>query len=69
MGFADFWHEDMDFDFDGNTDTKYIFLAEPQVWYNFNKHFSLGSEIELANNFGTVKGFRVSPTLGIKYEF
>ncbi|MBN2348965.1 MAG: DUF5020 family protein [Bacteroidales bacterium] len=68
-GFADFWREDMDFNFDGERDTKFIFLAEPQIWYNFNVHFSLGSEIELANNFGTVKGFKICPTLGVKYEF
>ncbi len=36
-GFADFWREDWDFDFDGKTDTKFIFLTEPQIWYNLNE--------------------------------
>ncbi len=66
-GFVDFWKEDWDFDFDGNTDTEYIFLSEPQIWYNINKSFSVGSEIELSNNFGNVKGFQVNPTAGIKW--
>ena len=67
MGFADFWREDWDFDFDGVTDTEFIFLTEPQIWYNINKSFSVGSEIEMSNNFANVKGFQVNPTLGIKW--
>ncbi|MCK5846258.1 MAG: DUF5020 family protein [Bacteroidales bacterium] len=68
-GFADFWKEDSDFNFDGDVDAEYIFLSEPQIWYNFNEHFSLGSEVELSNNFGNIKGFYVRPTLGMKYTF
>ena len=69
MGFADFWREDKDFNFDGTTDTKFIFLSEPQFWYNFTEHFSGGSEVELGNNFGSIKGFRVNPTVAVKYNF
>ncbi len=69
MGFADFWREDKDFNFDGTVETKFIFLSEPQFWYNFTEHFSCGSEIELGNNFGSVKGFRVNPTVAVKYNF
>ena len=61
-GFADFWKEKM---FWG---TDYRFLAEPQLWYNATKNLSLGTEIELSNNF-VLDGFRINPTLGIKYTF
>ncbi len=61
-GFADFWKEEM---FWG---TNYRFLSEPQLWYNFNAHFSAGTEIELSNNFVGDKFF-VSPTLAVKYVF
>lgn len=67
-GFADFWREDWDFNFDGEADTKYIFLAEPQIWYNINKTFSIGSEIETSSNFANHKGFQVNPTVGIKWN-
>lgn len=68
-GFADFWREDSDFNFDGKTDAKFTFLSEPQLWYNFNKNFAAGGEIELSNNFGGMEGFNVMPTLGAKYTF
>jgi len=68
-GFADFWKEDSDFDFDGTVDTEYIFLSEPQIWYNITSHFSVGSEVELSNNFANKKGFYTRPTLGLKYTF
>ena len=68
-GFADFWREDSDYNFDGTVDTEFIFLSEPQLWYNVNKNFALGGEVELAYNFGLVEGFKVRPTLGLKYTF
>ena len=61
-GFADFWKEEM---FWG---TNYRFLAEPQIWYNLNSHFSFGSEIELSNNF-VGDEFFVSPTVAVKWTF
>jgi len=61
-GFADFWKEKM---FWG---TDYRFLAEPQLWYNATKSLSLGTEIELTNNFIGAE-FAVCPTLGVKYTF
>lgn len=61
-GFADFWKEDM---FWG---TSYRFLSEPQLWYNFNSHFSAGSEIEFSNNFVGAE-FAVKPTVAVKYIF
>lgn len=58
-GFADFWKEKS---LVGN----YIFLSEPQFWYNINKTLSVGSEIELGYNFAAVEGFKVCPTLAVK---
>jgi hypothetical protein len=60
LGFADFWKEEM---FWG---TDYRFLSEPQIWYNFAKNFSVGSEIELSNNF-VGDEFAVKPTIALKW--
>ena len=62
LGFADFWKEEMFWGSD------FRFLSEPQFWYNFNPHFSAGTEIELSNNFVDHKFF-VSPTIAVKYTF
>ena len=69
QGFADFWKQESDFNFDGTVDADYVFLAEPQIWYHLNEHFDLGSEIELSNNFGGIEGFKVRPTAAIKWTF
>ena len=76
-GFADFWWEDhaVDFRADGSCDTKStVFITEPQLWYNVGQHFgcdnlSLGTEIELSNNFGSTGGFKCRPCLGVKWDF
>lgn len=70
-GFADFWREDSYFitEVDMVEVTKYVFQSEPQLWYNFTENFSLGTEMEIGYNFVPVKGFRVNPTLGAKWEF
>ncbi len=60
LGFADFWKEEM---FWG---TDYRFLSEPQLWFNFAKNFSVGTEIELSNNFVGAE-FAVKPTIGLKW--
>lgn len=61
-GFADFWKEK-------NPNGDFIFLAEPQLWFNACTHFAIGSEIELSNNFAGMDGFHVMPTLGVKWTF
>src|SRR5680860_440273 len=48
-GFADFWKEDSDFNFDGTTDATWTFLSEPQLWFNATEHFAFGSEVELSS--------------------
>ena len=65
-GFADLWLEDNVF---GATTTKTVFISEPQLWYNFSEHLSVGSEVEFSTNFGGVQGFNVCPTLGVKWNF
>jgi len=70
-GFADFWREENELiDKEGfPAETKYVFLTEPQLWYNFNENISVGSEIELSSNFSGNKGFMVNPTLAAKWNF
>lgn len=75
-GFADFWKEDNAFQIGETTSgapifetTKFVFLAEPQLWYNFNKNFAAGGEVEIASNFAGHKGLKACPTLALKYTF
>lgn len=60
-GFADLWTEN-------GLSEKTVFLSEPQLWYHLNKNFSVGGEVELANNFGYEFDFKVRPTLGVKWN-
>lgn len=70
-GFADFWGEKNTFANDDESvdETKFVFLTEPQIWFNFTENISIGGEIEMASNFGGVKGFGVNPTLAAKWNF
>ncbi len=75
-GFADFWREDnLNFtnakgeELAKPTITKFVFMSEPQFWYNCTEHLSLGGELEFAFNFGAVEGFKISPAMGIKWNF
>jgi len=83
-GFLDVWGEEhMVYDVDmstGNTDwtsgqlSHVVFLSEPQLWYNVGQHFgcdnlNVGTEIELSADFGTAKGFKCRPCLGVKWIF
>ena len=67
-GFIDFWRGQK-----ANGHGQLVILSEPQLWYNFTDHFSVGSEVEISNNFiyNTVndKTFFVNPTLGVKWNF
>ncbi len=60
-GFADFWREKNVF-----LGSEYVFLSEPQLWYNINKTLSVGGEVELGYNFAGVAGFKACPTLAVK---
>lgn len=74
-GFADLWKEDnVFFEYNGGglpdiTETEFVFLSEPQLWYNATPNLSLGGEVELAGNFGGIKGFKACPTIAAKWIF
>lgn len=70
-GFADFWREDnVVFDNDANlSETDYVFLTEPQLWYNITEQLAVGSELEISSNFAANKGFMINPTLALKWTF
>ena len=69
-GFADLWREARPWQ-----GTEFIFIAEPQLWVNFNKikgwekiGLSVGTELELSCNF-FAKGFDAMPTVAAKWTF
>ena len=69
-GFVDFWRECRPWQ-----GTSYIFLTEPQLWFNVNAikgcekiNLSVGTEVELSNNF-VAKGFFAIPTVAAKWTF
>jgi len=65
-GFADWWREDSYFD---SKLTKFVFQAEPQLWYNISGNFAFGTEVEVDVNFAGMKGLHVMPTAGVKATF
>jgi len=79
-GFADFWWEDNMWESLGGQNTKCVFLAGPQLWYNVGRFFNcdnlfVGGSVEISYNFtgnGTcpaLPGWRVNPASGIKWNF
>lgn len=70
-GFFDLWSENKNQSkAPGEKGKKLVVLTEPQFWYNVNSNFSLGSEIEISNNF--VKHSNkalVNPTIAAKWNF
>ena len=65
-GFLDFWREKKDYDNGHHTD--FVLLSQPQFWYNIGKHFSVGTEIDLENNF-IIEDFRIVATAAAKWTF
>ena len=67
-GFIDFWRGEK-----ANGHGQLVILSEPQFWYNFTPHFSLGTEWEFSSNFiyNTYDDqlFFVNPTLALKWNF
>jgi hypothetical protein len=66
-GFLDIWTQD---NFIGNPDNKKIIIySEPQVWFNFYRKFSVGSEFKISKNFifGSNR-VEVFPTIGVKWQ-
>lgn len=78
-GFADIWGENTPFWYndpitDQASEGKFIFISEPQIWYNIGKaigvdNLHVGSEIELSYNFAGYSGFYCRPCLGTKWIF
>lgn len=76
-GFIDFWRGEKP-----NHHGKLIILSEPQLWYNLNtlkgmkdKNLSVGTELEVSNNFiynqdpASTRTFFINPTLALKWTF
>ena len=69
-GFIDFWRGEK-----ANSHGCLVILSEPQLWYNINEHFSIGTEWEISNNFvfnqdpESTKTFFWNPTIGLKWNF
>ncbi|AWG22409.1 hypothetical protein FFWV33_13185 [Flavobacterium faecale] len=66
-GFFDFWSQEIVLSSPDSNKKHMILLTEPQIMYNFTPKFSVGSEIEISNNFVPNKAFKVYPTLFAKY--
>ncbi len=65
-GFLDIWSQD---EF-GSDDKQIVILGEPQLWYNANKHLSIGGEVEISNNFVFgADGVQALPTIGLRWTF
>ncbi len=78
-GFADLWGETTEYWYGKGQENpkdagKWIFLSEPQLWYNVGSlfgcpNFNVGGEVELGYNFAGFKGFTCNPCLGVKWDF
>jgi len=74
-GFADIWGENVVNFMEGfDKERKFVFISEPQIWYNIGRHFGcdnlhIGSEVEFSCNFAGYDGFYVRPCLGTKWVF
>lgn len=62
-GFADLWT-------DNAKESGLVFFTEPQLWYNVNSNFSIGTEWEVTSGFydNDIAPY-VNPTLAVKYTF
>ncbi len=74
-GFADIWGEKVYTFMEKETEERnFVFISEPQIWYNLGRHFGcdnfhIGSEVELSVNFAGYDGFYARPCLGTKWVF
>ena len=63
-GFLDFWSAPKL----GDKDEKQgVFITEPQLMYNINKNFSIGTEVEISKNFVPSGDFTVNPTAMVRW--
>ncbi len=74
-GFADIWGEKVvNFMEQDLKEKNFVFISEPQLWYNIGRHFGcdnlhIGTEVELSVNFAGYDGFVARPCLGTKWVF
>ena len=74
-GFIDVWGENtVNWAEDMSKSGKWIFLSEPQLWYNIGRHWgmdnlNIGGEVEFSYNFAGYNGFKCRPCLGAKWVF
>jgi hypothetical protein len=73
-GFADFWGETTYAFMESGDKHEFVFISEPQLWYNIGKHFgvenlNIGTEVEFSYNFAGYDGFKVRPCIGTKWVF
>ena len=74
-GFADIWGEKVYTFMEKETEERnFVFISEPQIWYNLGRHFGcdnfhIGSEVELSVNFAGYDGFYARPCIGTKWVF
>lgn len=71
-GFLDVWTENKDRQHENfKSGKKIILLTEPQFWYNLTPNLSLGTEIEISNNFYRFYNNKVyvNPTIAAKWNF
>ena len=74
-GFADIWGENViNFMEGADKPRKYVFISEPQIWYNIGQFFGvdnlhIGGEVELSMNFAGYDGFYARPCIGTKWVF
>ncbi len=67
-GYIDFWRGEA-----ANGHGQLVIQSEPQLWYNATEYLSIGTEIEISDNFiyntANNKSFFVNPTIGLKWKF
>ena len=80
-GFADLWGENVynfmeadPLDKDTQHNDSFVFISEPQIWYNVGQHIGvenlhIGAEVELSLNFAGYHGFYARPCIGTKWVF
>ncbi|MBN1155644.1 DUF5020 family protein [candidate division KSB1 bacterium] len=70
IGFFNIWTQDTAMNSSTGTGKTICLFSEPQFWYNINRSFSVGSELELSHNYlFDVKGLQLYPTLAVRYFF
>ncbi len=67
-GFIDFWRGE-----NAQGHGQLVILTEPQFWFNATDHLSVGTEIEISDNFiyntYNDKSFFINPTIALKWKF